>query len=354
MEPITSKLRRTRLFANLPEAGLIELIERPGVQTGDQLDIVPARPGDLVVLLEGGLHMLARDGDGSPGSGDHLAILSVDAGSPEPGILYTIPVGAVLRLTRTSHYLIVDGDRLDRIVSSAQEQKSLGSLDDEVRERVAALIRAAPFKQLTFDQVVRCAEAMQIWNVAAGEDVIQQGEPGDYFYVLESGSAEVVRRTDASTQTAVAMLRVGSTFGEEALLQGGVRNATVRMVRDGRVLRLDKGDFDRLLKPGLVAEITPDDLRWQLTRGGAQIIDCRNEEEWELWRLPSARLMPLETLRERARGLDRSAEYIVYCRTGRRSTAAVFLMRQMGLKARSLRHGIAGWPYEFEGLPLNA
>ncbi len=55
MEPVTSKLRRTRLFAQVPEAGLVSLIERPGVTSGAARDPVDVAPGDLVVLLEGGL-----------------------------------------------------------------------------------------------------------------------------------------------------------------------------------------------------------------------------------------------------------------------------------------------------------
>jgi rhodanese-related sulfurtransferase len=344
MEPVTGKLRRTRLFANLPEEGLVDLISKPGVRNGDLAELIDARPGDLVVLLEGGLHMTAKDG-----KGEHLAILSVTEEAPEPAILYTIPAGAELRLTRYSTYLVIDGARLDRLLSEAQEQRSLATLDDRVRERAAALIRSAPFKQLSFDQIVRCAETMQAWSVSAGEDVVLEGQTGDYFYVIENGQAEVVRRGSP-----VARLASGASFGEEALLQETPRNATVRMVSDGRLLRLAKTDFDRLLKAELVSVIQPDDLRRLLERDAAEIIDCRNEEEWELWRLPRARLMPLEQLRDRARGLDRSRTYVVYCRTGRRSVAAAFLLRQLGLEAHALEGGIAAWPYEFEGAPLGA
>lgn len=344
MEPITNKLRRTRLFAHLPDAGLSDLVGSPGVATGDVPDAVPANPGDLVVLLEGGLHMLANDG-----AGDHLAILSVDGGAREPAILYTIPHGAAVKLTRHSVYLVIDGGRLDAVLSGAQEARSLGSLKDSVRERAAALIASPPFKHLTFDQVVRCAEAMQTWDFRAGETVVEEGEPGDFFYVIESGTAEVVRRQHSGP---VARLRPGASFGEEALLKGDPRNATVRMTADGRVLRLDKYDFDQLLKPGLVAEISPDEAQRRIEQGLMEIVDCRTEEEWELWRLPNARLMPLESIRERARGLAPDREYLVYCRTGRRSVAAAFLMRQLGLKASSLKGGLAGWPYQYEGLPL--
>jgi len=340
MEPVTSKLRRTRLFANLPEDGLADLISHPGVRHGDLAEIIEARPGDLLVLLEGGLHMLAKDG-----GGEHLAILSVNEKAPEPAILYTIPPGAELRLTRFSTYLLIDGARLDHLLSAAQEEKSLASLDDAVRGRVAALLRAPPLKQLSFSQIVRSAEAMQVWNATAGDQIVIEGETGDFFYVVESGHAEVVRGDDP-----VARLVAGDAFGEEALLQGTARNATVRMVTDGRLLRLAKDDFDRLLKSELVDAIAPARALGLIEQGSADVVDCRSEEEWDLWRIPRARLIPLEQLRARARGLDAKRTYIVYCRTGRRSVAAAFLMRQMGLKAHVLDGGISAWPYQIEAL----
>ena len=125
------------------------------------------------------------------------------------------------------------------------------------------------------------------------------------------------------------------------------------MREDGELLRLAKSDFDLLLKSKLLGDITAEAAAEKMRQGKADLIDCRTDEEWELWRLPSARLMPLETIRERTRGLDPNREYVAYCRTGRRSDAAVFLMRQAGLKAYSLKGGITAWPYEFEGLALD-
>ena len=124
-----------------------------------------------------------------------------------------------------------------------------------------------------------------------------EGQDGDYFYVLDSGTAEVVRRGQP-----VARLGAGASFGEEALLQEVSRNATVRMVTDGRLLRIAKADFDRLLRPGLVSEMGQDAAYHLIERGNAELIDCRTEVEWELWRLPRARLMPLDQLRERLGG----------------------------------------------------
>jgi len=73
-----------------------------------------------------------------------------------------------------------------------------------------------------------------------------------------------------------------------------------------------------------------------------------------LWRLKNARHVPLDEIRERSRGLDPKREYIVYCRTGRRSRAAAFLMRQAGLNALVLEGGIAERPYERDSDEVDA
>jgi rhodanese-related sulfurtransferase len=337
MEPVTSKLKRARLFAHLPDDAVASLIERPGVATGAPGDSVSARQGDLVVLLEGGLEM----GDGDP----HTATLRIDEAAPEPAILYTIPANASLRLTLPSVYLVIDGQRLDDVLSGRHEAKSLATLGDEVRERVASLITAEPFKPLSIEALCRCAQAMVAQDVAPGEAVIEQGDKGDFFYVIASGRAEVLRSDAGKAPVTLATLGPGAGFGEEALLKGEPRNATVRMPEGGRVLKLAKADFDRFLKAELLQEIAPEEALRRL-KGNAALIDCRFEEEWELWRLKNARLIPLEEIRERSRGLDKAREYIVYCRSGRRSRAAAFLMRQAGLDALSLKGGIAHWPYE--------
>jgi rhodanese-related sulfurtransferase len=351
MEPVTSKLKRTRLFAHLSDEAIAGLIEQPGVTKGVAGDTVPARQGDLVVLLEGGLAMVSSEG-GSNDGGQHMAAFSVDDDAPDPAILYTIPATAHVQLSRPSVYLVIDGKRLDDALSGRAESKSLAALDDSVRERVASLVKAEPFKQLSFEHLCRCAEAMRPQDVVAGEDVIVQGAKGDFFYVIQSGTAEVLRADAGRKAITVATLGPGAAFGEEALLKGEPRNATVRMTSAGTVLKIGKADFDRLLTTELLREIDPPEAQGLLAQNGASLIDCRFEEEWDLWRLKNARLIPLEEIRERSRGLDKERQYIVYCRTGRRSRAAAFLLRQAGLNALSLKGGIAGWPYELEGMAL--
>ena len=347
MEPVIPKLKRTRLFAQLSEEAIADLIAVPGMESAAAGEVVITEPGDLVVLLEGGLAMTSHDE-----TGEHVAQFGIDDNTHDPVILYTIPAGARLVLTQPSVYVLIDGERLDGMLAGKQEVKSIGALDEGVRERIASLMNAQLFKHMPFEHLVRCAEAMQETEVANGEDVVTQGGPGDYFYVIKAGSADVWRADTSQAAVKVATLGPGASFGEEALLKGEPRNATVRMTTPGRVLKLGKEDFDELLKSQLLHEITPDEARRNVDFRGAAFIDCRYEEEWELWRLKGARLVPLDQIRERSRGLDPKREYIVYCRTGRRSRAAAFLMRQAGLNAVSLKGGIAEWPYEREASDL--
>ena len=343
MKTVADKLASTNLFARLGKAALLGLLENAVQMTGETGARVAARPADVVIVLDGGLEMKSREGR-------LLARVNADPSSGDPGVLHAIPPGAVLTLTRRSDVLTVNGAVLDQVLSEAHRNDSLGSLDDGVGRRVAVLVHAQPFAQMTLDQVCACAEAMTRRQVAAGEEVIRYAGSGDYFYVLEDGEAEVWRPDARNGELVkVATLSPGASFGEEALLRGGLRNATVRMSKPGALLSLAVADFDRLVAAHIVHEIEAHTANALLSRREADLIDCRYPDEHAVWRIPGTRLIPLDQLRSQALRLDKARTYIVYCRTGSRSRAATFLLRQLGFTAMAMRGGLAEWPYAYEG-----
>ena len=208
----------------LPDEAIADLIEHPGVTTGAAGESRAGAPGDLVVLLEGGLAMGSDDG------GQHLAAFSVDEDAPDPAILYTIPAGARLQLSRPSVYLVIDGQRLDDVLAGRQETKSLAALDDGVRERVASLDQGAAVQAAVLRALCRCAEAMQARGRRGRRGCDRAGRHGR-FLLRHRGRArhEVLRADPGRKAVKRRHTRAGASFGEEALLKGEPRNATVRM-----------------------------------------------------------------------------------------------------------------------------
>jgi CRP-like cAMP-binding protein len=97
------------------------------------------------------------------------------------------------------------------------------------------------------------AHDAQIREFDPGERVMAQGsnESDKHFYIIRSGSADVVRRDRAGFERPVARLGLGSYFGELGLLTNQARNATVR-VRGSAPLRVYA--FDALTFHSKIAE----------------------------------------------------------------------------------------------------
>ena len=87
------------------------------------------------------------------------------------------------------------------------------------------------------------------------------------------------------------------------------------------------------------------ELKRKLDRGDDFIlIDVREPHEYQIARIPGARLIPLGELPKRLNELDRNAEIVMQCKVGGRSQQAVDLMKQNGFKnVRNMTGGITAW-----------
>ncbi|HEX8963114.1 MAG TPA: cyclic nucleotide-binding domain-containing protein [Rhodocyclaceae bacterium] len=171
-----------------------------------------------------------------------------------------------------------------------------------------------------------------------GQVIVRQGDPGDYYYVIDQGRC-VVTREVGGANVELAQLKGGETFGEEALLSDTGRNATVTMKTDGVLLRLDKADFIALLKEPLLRRLSAREAA-QRVAAGAVWIDTRFPAEYRIDGLPGALNIPLNEIRGATAMLAPEREYIVYCQSGRRSSAAAFLLSQKGYRASLLDGGL--------------
>jgi len=77
--------------------------------------------------------------------------------------------------------------------------------------------------------------------------VLEEGEAADAVYVLVSGRARVIKRTEGDTEVPLNVLVPGDSFGEAELFQGRPRPTTVRAASDVLALRLDRAAFQEIV-----------------------------------------------------------------------------------------------------------
>jgi len=99
----------------------------------------------------------------------------------------------------------------------------IGELDSEI-----GLLHSVPmFQPLPLSAIEQLARGLEPVHVSAGQPVFRQGDPADRFYVIETGTADIV-----GDGRVVTKLGPGDGFGEIALLRRVPRTATVRADSD--------------------------------------------------------------------------------------------------------------------------
>ena len=99
------------------------------------------------------------------------------------------------------------------------------------------------FQNFSAKQLAAVDRLVTTIDVAAGRELIRQGEPGREFIVVVDGEAEV--RRDGKV---IAMRGPGTFFGEMALLLDRPRNASIVATTPMTIDVIDRKDFMRLLE----------------------------------------------------------------------------------------------------------
>ena len=97
-------------------------------------------------------------------------------------------------------------------------------------------------------------------------------------------------------------------------------------------------------------ELSPEQVRDRLERGEIELIDVREQYEWDAGRIAGARHIDLERLAGRAGEVDRERPVVFQCRLGARSAMATQAFRAAGWDAYNLTGGITEWVRR--GLPI--
>ncbi len=275
-------------------------------------------------------------------------VASIRAGTPEARnpLFPNLPRKVTVRAIDDIAFLSIDSDLLDVMITWDQTgsyeveelQAQLQSAGSD--DWMTTLLQTNAFHRIPPANIQAIFQRLQRTPCRAGEVVIKQGDEGDYFYIIVQGKCAVTRETPLSREgIKLAELGVGDTFGEEALIAEAKRNATVTMTTDGVLMRLNKQDFRELMNEPLLQWVAPEQARKILERGG-RWLDVRLPSEHQNLGIEGALNVPLYLIRLKLSTLDRTKPYVVYCDTGRRSSAAAYILVERGFEAYVLKGGL--------------
>lgn len=199
-------------------------------------------------------------------------------------------------------------------------------------------LKNGPFAHLPPANIGQLLGRIEVVAAWADDVIIQEGDEGDYYYMIESGRAQVTRQVGGE-EMLLAELKAGDVFGEEALVSGANRNATVTMKSNAMLLRIKRQDFLELMREPLLHRISYDGAV-QKVAAGAVWLDVRHPSEYRYDKLPGAINVPLNDIRNAVGALSKERTYIAYCQGGRRSAAAAFIMAQAGYDVYVLEGGL--------------
>ncbi|NNL99644.1 MAG: cyclic nucleotide-binding domain-containing protein [Gammaproteobacteria bacterium] len=244
---------------------------------------------------------------------------------------------SVLRLERKvlDRFLVLDGG------TESAESVEVSEIDSgEDGDWMTRMLQSELFSRVPAANIQRIFTKMEHIEAKAGDEVVHQGAPGDYYYVIQAGRAEVVRTTAQGRQSVrLAELAAGDSFGEEALVSNSRRNASIVMLTDGELMRLTKEDFIELIKDPLLTDVDYERAQ-EMVADGAVWLDVRFNDEFGKESLPDSINIPLNVLRLQSDKLAPDRRYICCCDSGTRSSVAAFLLAERGFDACYLSGGL--------------
>lgn len=305
------------------------------------------KPGDndrkTIYLIEGEIELTDAGGAKSTlKSGSDVARHPVGNHQPRKHTAVTTTTSKITRIDSDLLDILLTWDQLSGIevdeISVAEDETS----EDDDGDWMTRILQSKAFLQVPPANIQAMFMRIQEVPVEANETIIKQGDDGDYYYIIKSGKCKVTRPSKSGSELVLANLGDGDAFGEEALLSEAKRNANIIMTTDGTLMRLSKEDFNELLKEPMLSWVSGEEADRLVAEGTAVWIDVRLDSEFKNNGLEGAINIPLFMLRMKADSLDSGKHYILYCDTGRRSSAGAFLLSERGLQASCLQGGLQG------------
>lgn len=244
------------------------------------------------------------------------------------------------------HYFKINNDLLDILLTWDQNKNYIvNEIGNDAKQDdsdwMTQLLQLEIFHKIPPANIQAMFQRIESVSVVNDEVIIKQGDKGDYYYIIKSGSCRVMRNAEetGNKELKIADIAAGTGFGEDALISDTPRNATIIMNSDGVLMRLARNDFIELLKEPVIKSVDYTAAK-EMNKNGAIWLDVRLLSEHQNNNISGSINIPLFLLRLNAHKLSKEHQYIVYCDTGSRSASASYILNERGYDAYLLEGGL--------------
>uniref|UniRef100_A0A182SGW7 Cyclic nucleotide-binding domain-containing protein n=1 Tax=Anopheles maculatus TaxID=74869 RepID=A0A182SGW7_9DIPT len=137
----------------------------------------------------------------------------------ELAILYKAKRFASIRVTSGARVWLLERKVFQKIMMKSGRK--------EREENVRFLSTVSVLKDLEIEKLHKISDLLKREFYATGSTIIQQGDPGDKFYIIRGGSVNVIKTDKKGNDRLVGTLQRGAYFGEQALLHEDRRLASI-------------------------------------------------------------------------------------------------------------------------------
>lgn len=240
---ILDVLKESFLFSSLDQPDIdmvVDAMQEKVVDAGTRV-INQGDDGDCLFLVqEGQINCYKKQADTS----EEKLVKECKVGDAfgELALLYNCPRAASAVAQGSCTLWQLDRESFNNIIKDAAYKK---------RERYEAFLKRVPVLQsMEAYELQSMCDALRCEQVKSGDVIVQQGEPGDRFYILEEGECKASKvYVKGTTAREVMIYKSGDYFGELALLKEEPRAATVTATTDCKVLVLSRRTFKSVLGP---------------------------------------------------------------------------------------------------------
>jgi cAMP-dependent protein kinase regulator len=206
------------------------------IQQGDMV----GPEDDGLFMLESGQADVYKQKPGGPMPGDKVFTYKEEGASfGELALLYNAPRAATVKTVTACKAWVLSRNAFNHLVKGAMQKK---------RQQYEQFLSSVPLlKHLPAADLSKLTDVLSEQDMKSGQTIVEEGKAGDTFFIILSGECEAATKAKG----VVMSYKAQDFFGELALKSSsdGLRKATVKCTKDGRLVTVDRGSFRRLLGP---------------------------------------------------------------------------------------------------------